>query len=67
MSKSKEHGDKPKRGRGRPRHGAEKKVLIPIRVSADVKRYLDDQGNRSAFVDQLIKRTKAFKDWQKNN
>jgi hypothetical protein len=65
--------DKPKRGGPRP--GAGPKPLPPelkrkpyaLRLSPDIFAFLKSQASATAAIETTIRRSKAFRDWLKNN
>ena len=50
-------------GRKPGRHGA--KVTLATRVSEDIKAFLESTGNASQTVEDVVRRSKAFRDWRK--
>lgn len=50
-------------GRKPGRHGA--KVTLATRVSVDVKAFLESTGNASQTVEDTVRRSKAFREWRK--
>ena len=63
--KKKTHGG-PRPGSGRPAD-PDAKVDLSLRVPPDVRAYLDTCENISETVAEVIRRTKAFRDWQKES
>ena len=59
---------KPGRGGARPGGGRPKdpnaKVPVAYRLTQDVAEYLQTIENRSVFVDELVRKSRAFKQWQ---
>ncbi len=43
------------------------KVSASLRLPADVKAYLDDTGNASQTVADVVRRSKAFRDWKRDH
>lgn len=59
------HGGK-REGSGRKIQGTEKKLTTGITITPTVKRWLDDQkDSNGSIVENLIRKSKPFKDWQK--
>lgn len=52
-------------GGGRPKTGTAK-VPVAYRLSQDVAAFLNTIENRSVYIDDMIRRSKAFRDWAKN-
>ena len=50
-------------GRKPGQHGA--KVNFVLRVPEDIKRYLESTGNANQSVDDTIGKTKAFREWKR--
>lgn len=57
------HGGK-RKGAGR-KPAPDAKQPISARVSPEVKAFLADQANASETIDETIRRSKKFKDWDK--
>lgn len=53
-----------KRKPGRPRK-PDKKLPVNVKVSPEVKRYLDAVDNRSLTIESAIRRSKGFRDFTK--
>ena len=58
------HGGK-RPGAGRPASPDSKSIPRAIRVTRQVDDYLREVG--SGIVETLIRKSKGFKDWEKNN
>jgi hypothetical protein len=41
------------------------KVTLSLRVSSEVKKFLESVGNASETTEQTIRRSTAFREWQK--
>ncbi len=52
---------------GRPTIGREKRQTLCLSLSPDVAEFLSSQSNKSQAVDQIVTKTKAFKEWQVQN
>ena len=50
-------------GAGRPKTGTAK-VPYTTRIAADVAEYLRSQDNAAAALEDIVRRTKAFKTWK---
>ena len=57
------HGGKRKGAGRKPSPTA--KVAISARVSKEVAAFLAEQDNKSATIDETIRRSKAFRDWNR--
>lgn len=55
----------PRAGAGRPKKADAKNVGVSLRVSREVKAYLSVVG--TGVVEDLIRRSGPFRDWQKSN
>ena len=52
---------------GRPTIGREKRQTLCLSLSPEVAEFLGSQINKSQAVEQIVMKTKAFKDWQVQN
>ena len=52
-------------GGGRPKSD-NAKIPVAYRLSPDVAEFLNTVDNKSVFIDETIRRTKAFRDWSKS-
>jgi len=60
------HGGKRENAGRKPREdGKGRTVPKSIKVSQEVANYLSENG--TGLIEDAIRKTKAFKDWQKNN
>lgn len=48
---------------GRPTDGAQPKVTTSIRISPDVLDFLASTGNKSQAIEDIVRRTKAFREF----
>ena len=53
-------------GAGRPVDPNSKKALS-LRVPVDVRQYLDTTENISQSIEDLVRRSKGYRDWRKQN
>ena len=57
----------PEKKIGRPTIGREKRQTLCLSLSPEVAKFLGSQSNKSQAVDQIVSKTKAFKEWQVQN
>ena len=60
-----DHGGK-RKGAGRPARPDERKIPLAVKLAVDLMEYLASCENKTATIEEALRRSKGFREWRKN-